>query len=227
MIKSALRTAVANAADALNSPRWVFTAGGEVDLHIGATMDQEWRRILDASAFYRTNRVTITSASDGYYSVSDLTTGTGDTVKRLYKVIAFSVGNIVFEETRMANYVLAPSDGLSNFPQWLWYFEGDKIMAFPKTAANSAVVVVNQIPCRFENLASDSSTVTWPDGYENVLVWAAASKLLQKGGVETGASAALEMQAEMLRKDMLEDLRRRSLKPIVPIYADSSIEWGG
>lgn len=227
MIKSQLRTQVANAADALNSPRWDFTAGGEVDFWIGATMDQEWKRILDASAFYRVGRRTVTADADGYYAVADLSTGTGDNQQRLYKVIGFTQGDIVYEQTSMEQYLLSPQDGLSNYPQWLWFFEGDQIMSLPKTPAGTALIVVNHIPTRFDQLADDASTVTWPDGYEQVLVWSAAAKLLQKGGVETGAAASLEMMANMAREDMLQDLLRRSLKPVAMKYNDSAIEWGG
>lgn len=227
MVKSQLRTRVANAADALNSPRWDFSIGGEVDTQIGATMDQEWRRILDASAFYRVGRRTVTSDSSGYYDIADLSTGTGDDTERLYKVIAFTSGSIVYEQTKLTNYLLAPENGLSNFPQWLWFFEGDQIMALPKQQSQTALVIVNHIPTRFDNLLEEDSDVTWPDGYENVLVWSSAAKLLDKGGVETGAAVALEARAEALRKDMLEDLIRRSLKPLGPIYADSAIEWAG
>lgn len=222
MIKSALRERVLNAADAYGSPRWNYDIGGEVDLWIGATMDEEWRRILDASAYYRVRRVTITSDAAGYYNISDLSTAT----QRLNKVIAFTVDNIVYEETTVKKYVLAPTYN-SAVPQYLWWFEGEQIFAMPIQASKAAIVLINHIPPRYENIAAEADTVTWPDGYEQVLVWSAAAKLLDKGGVESGPAVALKMNAAQARDDMLTDLKRRSLAPGKMLYADSSMEWAG
>lgn len=222
MIKSDLRTAVLNAADAYGSPRWNADVGGEVDFWIGQTMDQEWRRILDASPFYRTNRVTITSNSSGYYQVSDLTV----TNQRLNKVIALTIDNIVYEETKANKYVLANTYNTA-VPQYLWWFEGDQIMALPKQTTKAALVLVNTIPERFPNISNESDAVVWPDGYEQVLVWAAAAMLLNKGGVESGPGMSLDMKAEAIRADMLGDLKRRTLHAGLMLYNDSAMEWGG
>lgn len=211
-------------ADAVDADRWDATAGGEVDIHIGTAMDREWKRLLNANPYYRIGRRTPTSDSDGYYLVSDLDSGSGDGKERLYRVIAFSVDDTVYEETQLDKY-LFPSTS-SPQPQYLWYFEGAKIMALPKTASQAATVVVNHIPVRFENLANDNSTVVFPDGYENILVCMAAALLLVKGGAEAGASQVLEIQAEELRNEMLQDIMRRSINPVRMRYADSAWDWG-
>lgn len=223
--KSALRTRVTQLADAVNAPRWDVTPNGEVDQHIGVVMDREWKRILNANAYYRVARLTPTSDTTGYYAVSDLTTGAGDSQQRLYRVIAFSVNNIIYEEGRLDQYML-PSSGQVQ-PQYLWYFEGTKIMALPVTLSQVATVIVNWIPPRQENLAGESSTIDFPDGYENVIAWSAAAMLLNKGAVEAGAAQVLEFQAEALRQDMLQDIMRRSTNPIRMRYADDRSEWAG
>jgi hypothetical protein len=223
--KSQLRTRVLQAADAVDAARWDDTANGEVDVHIGTAMDREWKRILNANPYYRIGRRTPTSsASTGYYAVSDLDSGSGNSAERLYRVIAFSVDSTVYEETRLDQY-LFPSTS-SPQPQYLWYFEGSNIVALPLQYSKQATVVVNHIPTRQESLSAEDSTVTFPDGYENVLVFSAAALLLVKGGAEATASQVLEIQAEELRDEMLQDIQRRSIKPIGMRYSDNAGDWG-
>lgn len=224
-MKSSLRTRVLQLADAVESKRWDVTANGEVDQHIGIAMDREWKRILNANPYYRVARLTPTSNANGYYAVSDLSSGSEDSRQRLYRVIAFAVDNVVYEEGRLADYLL-PSAGQIQ-PNYVYYFEGTSIVALPITASKAADVVVNWIPPRQDQLANDSSTVDFPDGYENVVAWSAAAMLLNKGAVEAGAAATLEMQAELLRRDLLQDIARRSTNPIRMRYADDRSDWAG
>lgn len=212
-------------ADAVGADRWDDTAGGEVDLHIGTAMDREWKRILNAAPYYRVGRRTPTSSSTGYYALSDLDSGSGDSAQRLYRVIAFSVDSVIYEETRLDQYLIP--DTSSPQPNYLWYFEGSNILALPIQASKQATVVVNYLPTRFENLATDASTVDFPDGYENVLVCMGAALLLMKGGAEAQASQTLEIQAEELRADMLQDLMRRSMAPVRMRYNDNAWDWAG
>lgn len=223
--KAELRTRVLNMADASGSDRWDDTAGGEVDEIIGVAFDREWKRILNANPYYRVGRRTPTSDSSGYYAVSDLTSGSGNSAERLYRVIAFSVDSTVYEETRLDQY-LFPSTS-SPQPQYLWYFEGSYIVALPLTASKQATVIVNHLPTRTDDLSAEDSTVTFPDGYEDVVVCSAAALILMKGSAEAGAAASLEIQAEELRQDMLQDIARRSLKPIGIRYNDSVSDWAG
>ncbi len=223
--KSALRTRVLQLADAVDSPRWDDSPNGEVDQHVGIAMDREWKRILNANPYYRVARLTPTSDTDGYYSVSDLSTGVGDARQRLYRVLAFAVDNIVYEEGRMDQYLLPNSGQLQ--PNYVFYFEGTKIMALPLTTTKSATVVINWIPPRQDLLSLETSEVDFPDGYENVVAWSAAAMLLNKGAVEAGAAQLLELQAEQLRQDMLQDIARRTTNPIKMRYADDRSDWGG
>ena len=223
--KGTLRTRVLQMADAVGADRWDADAGEEVDFHISIVLDREWKRILNASPYYRVGRRTPTSDADGYYAISDLDSGSDDSEERLYRVIAVSVDDTVYEETRLDQYMF-PSTS-SPQPQYLWYFEGSKLMALPVTASKQATIVVNHLPTKFSDLATDNSTVTFPDGYEDVLACSGAALLLMKGGAEAQAAAALEIQAEELRQDMLQDLMRRSMKPIGMRYSDSVTDWAG
>lgn len=212
-------------ADAVDADRWDSTPGGEVDELIGTAMDREWKRILNAAPYYRIGRRSVTSDASGYYTVANLDSGSGDSAERLYRVLAFSIDDVVYEETRLDQY-LFPNVSTPQ-PQYLWYFEGQQIMALPLTASKAATVVVNHIPTRHDNLADEGSTVTFPDGYETVLVCSAAALLLMKGAAEASASQALEIQAEELRNEMLQDLMRRSTGPIRMRYNDSAWDWAG
>lgn len=225
LTKSQLRSRVIQLADAVGSQRWETTPGGEVDQHIGIAMDREWKRILNANPYYRVARRTPTSDANGYYAVSDLSSGTGDATERLYRVIAFAVDNVVYEEGRLSDYLL-PNAGAVQ-PNYVYYFEGTQLMALPKTASKAADVVVNWLPQRHDQLAGESSGLDFPDGYENVIAWSAAAMLLNKGAVEAGAAQVLEYQAEQLRQDMLQDLARRSTNPIKLRYADDRSDWAG
>ncbi|MEO5589947.1 MAG: hypothetical protein ABIS03_10210, partial [Gemmatimonadaceae bacterium] len=60
--KAQLRTSTSNIADANGSTRWSTTATtGEVDIIMGYVHAREWKRILNAAPYYRTNKVTPTS----------------------------------------------------------------------------------------------------------------------------------------------------------------------
>lgn len=225
MTKAELRTRTLQMADAVDATRWDATPNGEVDLHIGHTMDREWRRILNASPYYNLDRLTITSDTDGYYALSDLSTGSGDTAHRLYRVIAFARDSIVFEEVRVDQYLM-PSLSAPQ-PQYIWYFEAQKIRALPIIASHVALVAINWIPTRQEQLDGEDSVITFPDGYEDVIAWSAASRLLNKSASEAARAQVLEFQAEALRQDMLQDLERRSLAPIKMRYTDSTWDYGG
>lgn len=188
-------------------------------------MDREWKRILNANPYYRIGRRSVTSDSSGYYTLTDLNSGSGDSAEYWYRVIAVSVNSTVYEETRLDQYMF-PSVSTPQ-PQYLWYFEGTKIMALPLTATQAATIVVNWYPPRQELLSGDASTIDFPSGYENIISYSAGAMLLMKGAAEAGAAAALELQAEELRQDMLQDIMRRSTNPVRPRYADSVSDWGG
>lgn len=223
--KADLRTRVLQMADAVGDSRWDATAGGEVDQHIGVVMDREWKRILNANPFYRIGRRTPSSDTSGYYTLTDLDSGTGDTAQRHYRVLAFAVGNIVYEESRLDLWLLPNTSNPQ--PQYIWYFEGTKLMALPITVSAAADVIVNWIPPRQEQLSGDTIVVDFPDGYENVVAWDAASMLLNKGASEAQRAQVLSYQAEALRQDMLQDIMRRSTAPIKMRYNDAASDWAG
>lgn len=231
MNKGQIRTRVLQLADAEDSTRWDDAAGGEVDSHIGVIQDREWKRILNVNPYIRLARRQPTTTSTGYISGTDLDSGSGDSTQRKYRVIAVVINNAVYEEMQFREWVTG-SKGSNIGPTGVWYWEGDDIFSLPKQASFALTtggdgVWVSHLPCRQENLATESSTFTFPDGYEDVVAFEAAALLLLKGGAETQAAVDLQRQAELLRQDMLQDFARRSLKAQKFQYADLSFDWGG
>lgn len=224
------RTRILRRMDATGSSRWDTTAGsaGEVDQVLGFLFDREWRRILNANPFYQTNAIQATSDTNGAYPISSLTTGSGDTKKRFYRVIGIILNSAAYEEVTKKNYLLAPS---LNLGYRVWFRDGDNIYCLPieqnKTMVSPEAIHVNWIPERPDNLAADGSTVSFPDGYEEILCLEAAAFLLAKGGAETDTSAEFRQMAESLRQEMLADIQRFSINPMRTLYPDSPYDWAG
>lgn len=211
--------------DAVSSGRWDQTAGGEVDQKLGVVFDQNWRRILNANRYYRIAKYTPTSDADGKYAISDLSVTGTDTDKRMYRVLAVAIDNVVYSEGEFIDNVLS----LTNQPNYrVWWRDGLYLQAIPLAASKTADGIwVNYIPTRPENLSDDSVAVDFPDGYEQILVWEAAALLLSKAGAESGAGAELRELAAELKQDMLQDISRFSTKPMKMRYEDEAGEWGG
>lgn len=227
LTKAQLRTKVLEAMDATGFAwRWDTEPGGEVDFWIGQAHDAEWKSALDSSSFYRIGRRTPTSDSQGRYVITDLNSGSGDNIERLYKVIAVCIDNVVYKEDRMKNFIQTSVNGVLE-PWYIWWFEGGYIRALPTQASKTAtVVVVNHIPVRFDQLSAEDVTVDWPDGYENILIWSSAIALLNKGGTESLAAAPLQALLQPARLAMNDNLARRSIAPTQMQYNDASSDWG-
>lgn len=223
--KSQLRTRVLQCADAVSDSRWDSTANGEVDQHIGVVMDREWKRILNANPYYRIGRRTPTSDSSGYYTLTDLDSGTTDSTQRHYRVLSVGIDSIIYEESRLDMWLMP--DTTNPQPQYVWFFEGTKLMALPIQTSKTATIIVNWIPPRQEQLSGENVTVDFPDGYENVIAWEAAGMLLNKGASEAARAQVLAFQAEALRQDMLQDIERRSTAPVRMRYNDAASDYAG
>lgn len=226
--KGALRTAVLQYMDAVNSARWAAAAGGEVDLRIGSVYDRLWRRILSANRFYRVAKRTPTSdAVTGRYLVSDLTQGTGNSIQRFHRILVVIIDGRGYEQGSLTEWALA--DGTeTGVMRCIWYQEGSNLNALPiQTSKLADAIWVNWIPPRPGNLDLDNATVDFPDGYEEVLIAHAAARLLTKGGAETQAARDLKNEVEEDFQEMLADIARVSTNPLQVQYTDTAIEWGG
>lgn len=223
--RGTLRNDVLKQADALGSGRWDATAGGEVDRRISSVYDRIWRRILNANRFYRVSARTPTSdAVTGKYLMADLTIASGDSAQRLYRILQVLVDNRVYTEGKLTDWALAAQTGIG----YLWYQEGLNLTALPlQTGKVADAIWVNWLPQRPSALSGDSVLVDFPDGYEEVLIVLAASRLLMKGGAETQASRELRTDIEEDYQELLQDVSRVSTNPLMATPLDNAMEWGG
>jgi hypothetical protein len=213
-----------------NSGRWDTTAGagGEVDQVMGFVYDKEYRRILNANAYYKSQIVQPVADTAGKFTITDLTTGTGDALKRLYRINSVILNSAVYQEVDPRDYIIAP---VFNVGWKIWYRRGDFIYVIPvepsKVTSGTDGFVVSYIPQRIDNLAADGSAVDFPDGYEEIICLEAAAFLLAKGGAETQTTAEFRAMAESLRQDMLSDIARLSNRALSMKFPDFSFDWGG
>lgn len=212
--------------DATGSARW-DTAGAtsEVVTILSQVFDKEWKRLLNAQPFYRTQRQLLTSdASTGRIAISALSPGTGNTQKRFYRVLGVARNQMPYEEGQMRDWLLAEDLGLQ---VRIWYREGDNLMFLPKETSAAFDIWSNYLPQRPDGLSAGGDTVDFPNGYEKLLRFEAAAWLLTKGGAEADTALRLQAYAEQIRQDMLQDLARTSTKPQRMAYSDMPWDWGG
>ena len=226
--RSQFRTDVLNLADASGSGRWDTTAGGsgEVDRRLGMVHMREWRRILNAAPYFRFAKRTPTFDSSGKIALSDasMSTATGDSQERVFRVLLVSVNNTPYEYVEAKDYALATVNSES---LRVWYREGDYLVVPDAASLTATGVWVNHLPTRFDQLSADGQTVTLPDDYDDVFVYEGAGEILMKGGAESSAAADFFAIADRRRTEILSDIARLSGKPISFQYGDSRYEWGG
>lgn len=231
LIRSSLRTRALQLADAVSSSRWDSTttgASGEVDQHMGIVHAREWRRILNAAPYYRVAKRTPSTDSSGQIAISDLSSGSGDSAERFYRVLLLSVNDVPMKEVQGADAFMSTLTTTgSSLSDGVWFRQGDYLIVPNAVSQTNCDVWVNHLPTRADNLANDASTVVFPDDYEDVLAYELAAILLSKGAAEVDAAAALKALAEDMRRDLLQDVARISGKPLVMAFPDSASEWGG
>jgi hypothetical protein len=225
--KAGLRTRALQLADAVSSPRWDNTATtGEVDLHMGNIHIREWRRLLNASPFYRVAVRTPAIDSSSRIAITDLSSGAGDSVQTLYRVIEVVVDNSPLKE-------IDPRDGLmstlanATIDAGVYFRQGNYIICPGHPSVTATGVFVNYTPTPANALSNENITVDWPEGYELVLAYEIAAAILSKGAAEIDATAACKAFAEDYRRDMLQDLARLSTSPMQLRYPDTAAEWAG
>lgn len=209
-------------ADAESDGRW---PNGTIINAADLVLRREWRHILNANRAYRIQRRTLTPTSEGLIAISDLSSGSGDSAKVFYRVLALSRGNVVYKEIDQVDVAITASGNGEQWGYQTWCRAGDDLLVLPINT-DSVVVLVNHFPPLPSALASGSSTVVFPVGYEQILTYEIAAMLLSKGGTETEASARLKEWAEEWRRDLLEDVKRTSTNALQIAYPDSSGEWG-
>jgi hypothetical protein len=228
--RAQVRTQVLQNADAVGSERWdSATAGaqGETDQKIGRAYDRWWARILAVNPRYRYAKRTPTTSAAGLIALSDLSSGSGDSAERYYRVLGVVIAQRRYEFTDApAQHEQAHAIDSGTGP-YVWWRGGDSLYTLPAVASTVVTGVwVNHRPTAVHQLSADSVDVTFPDGYEDVANWEAAADLLMKGAEETGASIECRAMAQALGADLLADVQRDAAGPIRVQYGDDGSAWG-
>lgn len=211
-------------ADAAASPRWDDTL--DVLPALGLAHTREWKRILNANQYQRVNTLSIAQDANGQIALSALDTGSGDTQKRLYRVLWIADGAYTYSKVDFGDVPLAAVNGWNNTGH-LWYRTDTEIQILPQATGQTMTVVVNHTPTPIDQLSGTGVAVEFPRDYELVLCYEAAAWLLAKGGGETSTTADLQRLADQIRSDMLGDLTRDSTQPTWVRFPDSAQSWGG
>jgi hypothetical protein len=210
--------------DAETSSRWTDNT---IKAILNSVFDAEWSNILNAAPYYTFAQRLLTTDANGQITFYDMNGGSGDTQQNMYRILSVNDGSVLYTETSFQNVPLATTTNyLPTYPR-LYYVAGQAIQLLPVAQGTPVYVTMNYKPTPLSELASVASTIEFPDNAEYIIIWAAASQLLLKGGAESRAAADLKRLADDERVALLDDIRRRTINPTRMAYPDSKYEWGG
>lgn len=209
--------------DAEDADRWTDSLIVTV---LGNVFDGEWSNILNAAPYYTFGVRTVTQDVNGQITLASLNAGGGDSQQNCYRIMNVSDGNANYSETRYQDVPLATATNYFPPYGYAYYLVGDYIQFLPAGSGIQMLVGINYKPTNISDLSNDAAVITFPDSSELILAYAAASKLLNKGGAESAAAQVLARMADEERMSMLDDLRRRTINPTRMAYPDSRGDWG-
>lgn len=209
--------------DAEDADRWTDSLIVTV---LGNVFDGEWSNILNAAPYYTFGVRSVTQDVNGQVTLASLNAGGGDSQQNCYRIMNVSDGNTNYSETRYQDVPLATATNYFPPYGYAYYLVGDYIQFLPIGSGVQMSIGVNYKPTNIADLSNDSAVITFPDSSELILAYAAASKLLNKGGAESGAAQVLARMADEERASMLDDLRRRTINPTRMAYPDGRGDWG-
>jgi hypothetical protein len=127
-------------------------------------------------------------------------------------------------------YLDAPM--LADDVTWSWdrpafYIAGDYLHIVPRTPNLTLRITVNYKPQRLKLLSGGTVLVPFPAGSEMLLAYESAAQVLIKGGAESQAASVLKAQANDERRNLLDDVRRRTTQPTFMLYPDRRGDWAG
>lgn len=187
----------------------------------------EWRGVLEASPYYRTVERTLTLDANRTFAWADLSSGSGDTRQRVFRVLALTDGD-------GRDFQYAPPDRLwllrgaavPSASQRLWTKNGDRVQVFGAGPGTTLYALVNYTPTAIGALASDASAIDWLEDWWPVLFYETAALTLTRGGREMDEATRLIGLGDKLRQRMLAALRREAATPTVLGAADDVLDWG-
>ncbi len=187
----------------------------------------EWRGVLDAAPYYRTQEYALTLDAARTFAWSDLSSGAGNTKKRVYRVLTLcNKEGQEFHYTQPDRLWLLRNDATASTRQRLWAKNGDRVAIFGANAGDPVYALVNWTPTPIGDLASDADAVDWLEDWYPVLIYETAALTLSRGGREMDEATRLIGLGDKLRQRMLASIRREASTPQVLGAADDVYEWG-
>jgi hypothetical protein len=220
MTRGALLTLVEEMADAVNAPRWGATLKRQL---LGEVHWREWKDLLNINRHLRMGARTVTTDADGRFLKTALNSGAGDATETHYRILSVNAGNFFYQPATYEQYPQSPTE--VSLPQ-VWYERGEQIQLIPATTGSEVTVMVNHLPQRADLLASDTSPVVFPDGYDLLLAYETAASMYMKGGAETNVAVELRQMAMVLRERMHQDVGRITVRPMRMAAMDDRWDWG-
>jgi hypothetical protein len=83
--------------DAVGSDRWSDQELVDILTYV---YDANWARLLQAAPYYRFQSIPVTTATNGTFPLSSLSTGTGNNQKNFFRILSVNDGNVQYSETR-------------------------------------------------------------------------------------------------------------------------------
>lgn len=211
-------------AEAVTSTRWSAT---EVLGTLVSVFEDEWSQLLQAAPMYRVQTLMAQPTdATGVLNLSTLTTGSGSTLRRLFRIVAINDGTTMFRETDFSEVPLALVSNYQPVYPRLYYLFGETLQALPATQVNLNITV-NYKPPALTDLNPASDPIDFPFGSELILANGAAGRLLNKGGSESIEGQNLIREADSERISMLMDIRRRTTNPTIMRPPDHPGDWAG
>jgi hypothetical protein len=189
----------------------------------------EWRKVLGVSPYERTQSLQVSLDSALTFPWSALTTGTGNDIKNVHRVLEVSDSagrELTYAQPDRLRLGSLVAGGNTTTIQ-LWTKNGSRVQTTGTQSGGTLTVLVSYTPTPVGDLASDADTVDWPTEWKPILFYETAALALSKGGRETQEARDLLQMADMLRQKMLQAFGRQSANPYIIGADDNAFEWGG
>jgi hypothetical protein len=198
---------------------------------VGIAHWKEWADLLNVNNGYNMQQVNVSQDSNGRIPLSDLNDGGGNSEQFWYRVLSVAQpgtsGGQVQYFYRQAKYRQFPNPQPNTSLPYVWYRFGDQMQVLPVASGQSMTITTNWRPTRADNLLTLVDEISFPNGYEDLIPWRAAVLALTKGGSEVQAAADINAIYTTMHDEMLLDLGRESVWPIVAEAFDLPEDWAG
>lgn len=215
MTRAESETIIRSTIDDTDEVRW---PAAEFDLIVSTTYNALWRALLVQFPWLQTQLDTVNSTS----GVVDLTDSTGDLTQLFHSLVSVTVDGRQYGQVDPKNVTL--EDGAVVSAEDYSYIRfGNDLHVFPYDDAADIEVRYSYRPTPWSSL-SDATAIVWPSGHELAFCYAAASRLLLKGGVEDAEQIHGMAGIEWGR--MLDTLKSWAPGGQTPFLNDRPEGWG-